>query len=178
MAVRQRHTAPFGPVHPTTTTAPRVRGPLTYHSERKDICVGGPVIMRRRHVCRVQYIMGSTLFQVGPCCMDRSRNPEKGCWSGVQCRHSYIQRLPEIIPSGAGHWHLCRTYQIPLTDIVARPSPNEWIFTRFLDCPTSQYCNRLQKVMNSPGKPDRDNRVELASMPGAAHMRLTVLGCM
>jgi hypothetical protein len=41
---------------------PRER--TTYHSERKYICVGGLVIMRRRQVCRVQYIMGSTLFQV------------------------------------------------------------------------------------------------------------------
>jgi hypothetical protein len=56
--------------------------------------------------------------------------------------------------------HLCRTYQVLLTDLVARPSVDEWIFTRFLDCPTSQYCNSLQKPMNSPTRPDRDNRVD------------------
>lgn len=67
---------------------------------------------------------------------------------------------------------LCRKYQLLLTDIVARPSANEWIFTRFLDCPASQNCNRLQEPVNSPSSPDRDNRVEPSNssprMPGTA----------
>lgn len=50
-------------------------------------------------MCRVQYIMGSTLFQVAV--LWTGQGTLKGVLDGVRC-HSYIQRLPEIIPSGAG----------------------------------------------------------------------------
>jgi len=92
--------------------------------------------------------------------MDRPRNPERGAGR---------RPMPQLHTVPLRTNHLCRTYQVPLTLIVARPSGNEWIFTRFLDCPTSQYCNRLQTPMNSPSRPDRDNRVGFVSMPGTAY---------
>ena len=74
-------------------TTPRER--TTYHSERKDICVSGPVIKRRRQVCRVQYIMGSTLFQV-TVVYGQVKEPLKGVLDGVRC-HTELHTVPHSI---------------------------------------------------------------------------------
>ncbi len=85
--------------------------------------------------------------------MDRSRNPERGAGRRPMPQLHIVHEI--VLPSCAPT-PVPRTYQVPLTDIFARPSSSEWIFTRFLD----QHCNERQESMNTPRRPDRDNRVE------------------